>query len=100
MNTSNSNVANIGGVILTGLAVVLAGYLSIRGMQIPDWLALFIGGGGAATATSISHTQGQKVAATLFASTQAQQQQNAPTTAPAPKVDMSTSSEGGTGING
>lgn len=92
--SANSNVANIAGVILTGLAIGLAGYLSIRGMPIPDWLAIFIGGGGGATAASISHTQGQKVAASLFAATQAQAK-----TTPAPEPAAAPPAETG-GTNG
>lgn len=63
----NPQVASVTSVIITALSFGLAGYLTIKGAPIPDWLTLLIGGGAGGSLISVGHYQGAQNAANAAA---------------------------------
>lgn len=69
---NSSDILKIASGVSSTILVGLATYLAIRGMPIPDWLTLVIGGAGGGGLVGIGHSIGvsttENAAATLTSS--------------------------------
>lgn len=55
---SSTDIMKVASAFSTLVLVGLASYLVVRGMPIPDWLTLLIGGAGGGGLVGIGHTIG------------------------------------------